>query len=222
MANHIIFSPETGLMASTSIPSGFTDATTITNLGEFAISVIGQSWITDWKTIRAAIKDIAITITGNSNIPTWSQEQWNMFTESEKVILCNFMPNKINIMYMLTTLGGMEAVFAAADYFDTNSRFARASRWSAARRFVMMSFGIQDIMETIQHDVINFSNSDWNGVDLSSAYIKGYEQQSEDFRYGLIDYVNNELANSGLVPVNGMTLAQIVAYLNDILINGNY
>ena len=87
----------------------------------------------------------------------------------------------------------------------------------------MGSFDIQATMETIQWGVLSFANADWvNGVDLSIAYINGYEQQSEDFRYGLIDYVNNELANSGLVPANGMTLAQIVAYLNDILINGNY
>jgi hypothetical protein len=207
--NYIRYTEARGLFAST-LTEG-EDATIITNLGDFAVQNIGQSWITDWKTIRTSIKNLAITITGNPDIPTWTTEQWNLFSDTEKYILCQFLPNKIDIAYMLATLGSLEAVFAAADYFDTNSRISRASRWNAARRFVMMSFGIEDIMYTIQHDVINFSNSDWNGVDLSSAYIKGYEQQSEDFRYGLIDYVNNELASSGLVPINGMTLPQVVA-----------
>ena len=118
---------------------------------------------------------------------------------------------------------GLIVIADCGVYFDTQSKIARRSRWEACRVVVMGSFDIQATMETIQWGVLSFANADWvNGVDLSIAYINGYEQQSEDFRYGLIDYVNNELANSGLVPANGMTLAQIVAYLNDILVNGNY
>lgn len=220
--NYIRYTDERGLFASTEAIG--TDATTIENLANFGSINIGQDWIKDWKKIRSEIKSIAITRTGNPDIPTWTTEQWNMFTESEKVILCNFMPNKIPIAYMIAMqTAGLIVIADCGVYFDTQSKIARRSRWEACRVVVMGSFDIQATMETIQWGVLSFANADWvNGVDLSIAYINGYEQQSEDFRYGLIDYVNNELANSGLVPVNGMTLAQIVAYLNDILINGNY
>ena len=94
--NYIRYTDERGLFASTEAIG--TDATTIENLANFGSINICQDWIKDWKKIRSEIKSIAITRTGNPDIPTWTTEQWNMFTGSEKVILCNFMPNKIPIV----------------------------------------------------------------------------------------------------------------------------
>ena len=224
MANYLIYSENTGIIADTSIPAGFTDVTTIDNLGKVAVNNIGASWIKDWKKIRSEIKALAISITGNSNIPAWTEAQWNLFTDSEKVILANFLPNKIPVAYLIALqVAGLIVISDCGLYFDTNSKVARRSRWEACRIVVMGSFAAVDSMTTIQWQVLAFTNASWpNSVDLSMAYINGYESQAEDFRYGLIDYVDNELRASGLTPINGQTLTQVCDTLLAILEDGTY
>ena len=59
MANYLIYSENTGIIADTSIPAGFTDVTTIDNLGKVAVNNIGASWIKDWKKIRSGSNAIS-------------------------------------------------------------------------------------------------------------------------------------------------------------------
>lgn len=209
------------------IPVGFFDVTNITNLGTFAVDNIGKGWISDWKKIRTKIKEIAISITLNHDIPNWTVEQWNLFNDDEKYILCRFLPNKINQNYLFETLGSVEAIIDAGKYFDDNSKLSRRNRWNCCRKIVMQNFTIDVIMNNIQASVISYIDSDWlNSVNLADVYILGYEQKSEDFKTGLIDWVNNVLLNSGWVVSNQIdpekTMAQVVSEINNILINGNY
>lgn len=227
MAYYLVQSDATGIIPATSVEQGFTDVTNIINLATYAVANIGAGWISDWKKIRMLIKDIAVATTGNSDIPNWTIQQWGMFSDEEQYWLCQFMPNKINPAYMFATLGSLEAIASAGLYFDTNSKIARQRRWEACRIKVINNFTIQVIMANIQHAVLAFTNADWpNSCDLSRNYVLGYEQQSEDFKYGLIDWVNNELLNSGWTVTNPTdptkTMAQVVAELNSILIDGNY
>ena len=151
MANYLIYSENTGIIADTSIPAGFTDVTTIDNLGNIAVNNIGASWIKDWKKIRTEIKALAIAITGNADIPTWTESQWNLFSASEKVILANFLPNKIPVAYLIALqIAGLIVISDCGLYFDTNSKVARRSRWEACRIVVMGSFSAVDSMTTIQ------------------------------------------------------------------------
>ena len=50
MNNYIRYTEARGLFASNEEIGD--DATTIDNLGNFAITIIGQSWVSDWKKIR--------------------------------------------------------------------------------------------------------------------------------------------------------------------------
>lgn len=223
--NYINYTESIGLFAS--VEQMGIDCTTIINLGTFAVDNIGMSWLSDWKKIRSKIKEIAISITLNSDIPSWTLEQWNLFNDFEKYVLCRFLPNKINPNYLFLTLGSVEAISDAGEYFDTNSKLSRRNRWNACRKVVMQNFTIDVIMNQIQSSVISYVDSDWiNSVNLADAYILGYEQKSEDYKTGLIDFVNNTMLNSGWQVTNPTdptkTMHQVVDELNDILINGNY
>lgn len=224
---YLVYHPNFGTFPMEIIPDGFFDVTNISNLGTFAVDNIGNGWISDWKKIRSKIKEIAINITSNPDIPGWTIEQWNLFSDSEKYILCRFLPNKINPNYLFTTLGSTEAIADAGEYFDNNSKFSRSNRWNACRKLVMQNFTIDVIMNNIQAGVISYIDSDWlNSINLADAYILGYEQKSEDFKTGLIDWVNDILLNSGWQVSNPRnpkkTMVQVVSEINNILINGNY
>lgn len=223
--NYINYTESIGLFAS--VEQDGIDCTTIINLGTFAVDNIGMSWLSDWKKIRSKIKEIAIFITNNSDISTWTIEQWNLFNDDEKYILCRFLPNKINPNYLFDTLGSIEAIAEAGEYFDNNSKVSRRNRWNCCRKIVMQNFTIDVIMNQIQSSVISYVDSDWiNSVNLADAYILGYELKSEDYKTGLIDFVNDTMLNSGWTVTNPMdpskTMQQVVDELNDILINGNY
>lgn len=225
MNNYINYTESIGLFAS--VEQDGIDCTTIINLGTFAVDNIGMSWLSDWKKIRSKIKEIAISMTNNSDISTWTIEQWNLFNDDEKYILCRFLPNKINQNYLFLTLGSGVAISDVGEYFDNNSKLSRKSRWNACRKLVMQNFTIDVIMNNIQAGIISYIDLDWlNSVNLADAYVLGYEQKSEDFKTGLIDWVNNVLLNSGWEVSNPVdpekTMAQVVSEINNILINGNY
>lgn len=224
MANLLIYSPQTGIIASSDVTDGFIDVTSIKKMATYAVNNMGQSWINDWKCIRTAIKNLAIALTGNADIQSWNRLEWDTFDEEEKIILAKFMPNKINGLYLFELESqGLIAVADCAEYFDSNSRSARKQRWTSCRKVVMTSFAVYDSMGWIQKNVKSFVNADWpNGINLSDAYIDGYEFKQDDYLYGLGDFVHNELRNSGLIPTNGLTLNELCDYLLDILLNGNY
>jgi hypothetical protein len=224
--NLIAYNEQLGMFPCTSIPDGSIDVTTITNMAEVCPGRIRTSWVSDWKKIRTAIINKAIEITGNPNITQWTPQEWDLFSDSDKYWLCQFLPNKINPAYMLSTLGSVEAISSACLYFDSNSKIARTMRWEACRLVALNNFSIHTIMYNIQHDVLCWSNDDWQGANLATNYILGYESQADDTRYGIIDYVNDFLPTSGYpvsCPTNpNKTMADVIAEFNAILVDGNY
>lgn len=227
MANHIISSPETGLIASRSVPLGFTDATTIDNLGNFAVTIIGQSWVTDWLTIQTMIHDIAFVTAGGLSPENWTITQWNLFTDSEKEILSQFLPTRIP-HNLITDSFSIEFLAECLRDYNKRSYTARHQRWGACLAAFQMNY-TPSALQAVLSEPLGFIGGTWiNSTNLVENYIDcDFFYPSADRKdfciTSIFDWVIDNYANFGAAPDIGTnTVADVVAILTNILVNGEY
>lgn len=236
-----------GLFVCSVIPEKSEDVTTIELLDSFGYSKIGTGWITDFKRLRTEILNrLMIELNGDySNFMSLPLEI--------RKIICKWAPNwfaswagKFNPSYLIASTTSYEREFNKK-FFLQGTRQARQSRLDACMRFIFD--GLSEALFVM--DQAKNYNLTANGitrtVNLFSDYIDGFEKQSEDFRFGLIDFVTDVLpvltVDYGSGPVNltplplietvedkegelittvtNRTLNQIITQTLEIL-NGNY
>lgn len=195
-----------GFYVCDTLPDGAEDFTSIEILDSFGYQNIGNGWISDFKKLRTRILAVALNELDNN------YNNFMALSIEKRKIICKWAPNwfaswanKFNPAFYIATTTTIEREFNK-DFFLNGTRRARQSRLDAAIAF--MFDGIAECLFVM--DQAKNYNLTADGitrtVNLFSDYIDGFEKQSEDFRFGLIDFVSDVLpvltVDYGSGPVN--------------------
>jgi hypothetical protein len=195
------------IIVSLSVDEGWQDTGTLENWDRYSPDFIGiETGFKDWKCLRKIISNLVFTIVG----PDFSN--WNKLTDAEKKIACKYIPNRIPPKLYVEVVPNADERLDMSSYFDKQSTKARMSRFERGRLEIFGNFTANDCYWVL----------DKICPDIELRYYGGIEKESEDGYFGLLDWVNINLRESGKVPTSGLSLNTVCDNILDILETGNY
>lgn len=208
-----IIKKDNRFIVSDTLLDGSEDFTTIEILDSFGYQNIGNGWITDFKKLRTRILAKCMDELDNN------YNNFMALSLEKRKIICKWAPNwfaswsnKFNPNFYIASTTSIERDLNKK-FFLQGTRQARQSRLDAAIEF--MFDGIAEALFVM--DCAKRYNITSNGItataNLFSDYIDGFEKQSEDYRFGLLDFVETILptltVDYGAGPV-GLTALPLV------------
>jgi hypothetical protein len=209
-----------------SLPAGYEDITTITNLNQYGPSLIGSAaGFRDWKCLQREIKALIL-----AKVDDDLDANWNELDAAEKLIACNYILSRVPAAKFAAVVTDATQRINIAVQYDFNNRQARGS-WSNVtgriqimRVFLFGKIGPVNALEVF-YDVVKDG--------LLELYEGGIEGTLEDGNLGINDFL---LARSGtfyssdgltersyaIVDGSGDTLEDVANALVNIASNGIY
>lgn len=195
------------ILVAENISEGYSDIGSIINWDLYGPKFIGSVYkFMDWKCLRQIIGVLVYDIVGNDFA------NWDLLTSEEKKIACKYLTNKIPPLLFVTSVPTAEIRLEISSFFDNSSKSARMLRFERGRLEIFGNFAANDCYWVL----------DKICPDIELRYYGGIEKLSDDGYFGLLDWVNVDLRNSGKVPNSGLSLDTVCDNILDILENGNY
>lgn len=195
------------VIVSSIVDEGWEDIGTLENWDKYSPYFIGvETGFKDWKCLRKIISDIVFSIVN----PDFSN--WNGLTDAEKKIACKYIPNRIPPKLYVEAVPNADERVEMNSFFDKQSTKARTLRFERGRLVIFGNFSATDCYWVL----------DKISPNIEFRYYGGIEKQADDGYFGLLDWVNVDLRESGKTPISGLSLNTVCDNILDILENGNY
>ncbi|HTL83232.1 MAG TPA: hypothetical protein VL651_16070 [Bacteroidia bacterium] len=222
---NVVSSEESHVVANT-LPSGYTDISSIENWAKFGPALIGSApGFKDWKCLQREIKSLALDIVDDD-----FDANWNALNSNEKLIVCTYILSTVPPSKLVATIPDAEERTALAINFDLNNRRARGNWQSGTGRIeIMRIYLFSKIGKT--NALLTFKDAVDNSI--FELYEGGIEGSVEDGIEGINDFIlarsgtgysSTGLAQRGYPVVDGSsdTLEDVAETLVNIASNGIY
>jgi hypothetical protein len=218
--------PKDPHVVANSLPSGYTNVSSIENWNKYGPALIGSATgFMDWKCLQREIKALANVILNNDY-----DTNWNSLNAAEKLIVCNYVLSAVPpAKFGATVTNAVQRMQIALD-FDLNNRRARGNwqsgigRVQILRIYLFGKVGKTSALEAFRDVVMD---------GLLELYEGGIEGSVEDGIEGINDFLlarpGTSYAGTGLaarsytvIDGSGDSMNDVANDMVDIASNGLY